>query len=78
MSIEIIGITATFFVLLSFLMRSAAKIRMINIVGAALFIIYGFLIGSFSTALLNAALIVIHAVYLCREYAANKSRIKLK
>ena len=73
MSYESIGLTATLFVLLSFLMQSVRMIRIINIIGAILFVIYGYLIGSVSTAVLNAALIVIHAVYLIR---GNKTKEK--
>lgn len=73
MNYESIGLTATLFVLLSFLMQSVKMIRIINIIGAILFVIYGYLIGSVSTAVLNAALIVIHAVYLIR---GNKTKEK--
>lgn len=61
---EAIGIVATLFVLASFLVNDIRKVRVINIVGAALFVVYGILIGAFSTWLLNAVLIVIHIYYL--------------
>ena len=64
MEYEIVGIAATLFVLLSFLMKKVETIRLVNIIGAALFVIYGYLIGSLSTWLLNGALIIIHSVYL--------------
>ena len=64
MDYEFIGIAATLFVLLSFLMKDAAKIRKINIVGAALFVVYGLLIGSISVWLLNAVLLLIHFRFL--------------
>lgn len=61
---ELIGIAGTLFVLLSFSMREIKKIRIINIVGAALFVIYGLLAGALSTWLLNGILIIIHLCYL--------------
>lgn len=64
MQYEIIGVLATLFVLASFLVNDMRKVRYINIVGAALFVIYGYLIGAFSTWLLNGLLIVIHIFYL--------------
>ena len=64
MNYEIIGIVATLFVLLSFLMKKIELVRIINIIGAIFFVVYGVLIGAFSTWLLNAILIVIHIVYL--------------
>lgn len=64
MQYEIIGIMATLFVLASFLVNDMRKVRYINIIGAALFVVYGYLIGAFSTWLLNGVLIVIHIFYL--------------
>lgn len=64
MQYEIIGIIATLFVLASFMANNVQKIRIINIIGAALFVVYGVMIGAFSTWLLNAMLIIIHIYYL--------------
>lgn len=64
---ELIGITGTLFVLLSFLMKDLKKVRIINIIGATLFVIYGLLIGALSTWLLNGILIIVHIVYLIKE-----------
>ena len=61
---ELVGITATLFVLLSFLMKDICTVRIVNIIGAWLFVVYGILIGSISTWLLNGALILIHIYYL--------------
>ena len=61
---ELIGIAGTLFVLLSFLMKDLKKVRIINIIGATLFVIYGLLIGALSTWLLNGILIIVHIVYL--------------
>lgn len=66
---EVIGIAGTLFVLLSFLMKDIRKVRIINIVGAVLFVVYGLLIGALSTWLLNGILVIIHIVYLLK---ANK------
>ncbi len=63
---EIIGIAGTLFVLLSFLMKDLIKVRIINIVGAVLFVVYGLLIGALSTWLLNGILVIIHIVYLLK------------
>lgn len=63
---EIIGLLATAFVLLSFLMRDVKKIRLINIVGATLFVIYGVLINSVSVWIMNGILIIVHIYYLLK------------
>ena len=61
---EIIGIVATLFVLLSFLFTSEKRIRQINIIGAAIFVVYGVIIGALSVYVLNGALIIIHVYKL--------------
>lgn len=67
MWIEAIGILATVFVLISFLFRNPKQIRIVNIIGAILFVVYGILISSLSVWLLNGALIAIHIYYLCKK-----------
>lgn len=64
---EIIGILASIVVLISFLFNNEKRIRMINIVGAILFVIYGILINAFSVWFLNGALILIHIYYLMKS-----------
>ena len=65
--IEIVGIVATLFVLASFVMRVEWKIRLINSVGALVFVIYGIIIGAWSVWILNIALMLIHIFYLTRR-----------
>ena len=74
MNCEPIGLTATLFVLLSFTMKKPETIRAVNIVGAFLFVVYGLLINSVSTWLLNGMLIGIHIYYLLKAYLEKKSR----
>lgn len=64
MQYEFIGIAASLFVLLSFVVNDIRQVRYINIIGAVLFVVYGYCIASFSTAFLNSALILIHVYYL--------------
>lgn len=73
---EIIGICATVFVLISFLMKDIKWVRIINIVGAVLFVVYGALIGALSTWLLNALLVIIHIAYLVRDEIKKRKEIK--
>lgn len=69
--IEIIGIIAGLIVLGSFLLKGERKIRSVNIFGAMVFVIYGILISSYATILLNGGLIVVHIYYL---YKRGKKR----
>lgn len=64
----------TIFVLISFLMKDIKAVRIINIIGAALFVIYGALIGALSTWLLNGVLIIVHIVYLIKGYKDSKRK----
>lgn len=64
---EIVGITGTLFVLLSFLMKDLKKVRIINIIGAVLFVVYGVLINAYSTWILNGVLIIIHIIFLVKR-----------
>ena len=57
---EIIGIIAAGFILLSFLYDGEWKIRIVNIIGAVLFVIYGLLIGALSVYMMNGILIIVH------------------
>lgn len=65
--IEAIGIVATLFVLLSFLFSNLKYIRIVNIIGAFLLVVYGVLINALSVWLLNGALIVIHIYFLRKK-----------
>jgi len=69
---EIIGIIATLFVLLSFLFTAEKRIRQVNIIGAAIFIVYGILITAHSVYILNAALIIIHLYKLYKGRERRK------
>lgn len=73
---EIIGICATVFVLISFLMKDIKWVRIINIIGAVLFVVYGALIGALSTWLLNALLVIIHIAYLVRDEIKKRKGVK--
>jgi len=70
---EIVGIAATLFVLISFLFGNEWKIRVVNLIGAIIFVIYGIAIGAFSVYLLNGALIIIHLVKLYQHFKKVKA-----
>lgn len=64
---ELIGVLASVMVLISFTMNGEKKIRLINIFGASLFVIYGLLIGAFSVWFLNGALLGLHIYKLKKD-----------
>ena len=69
MNYEIIGTMASAVVLFSFLVTGEKRIRLINIFGALLFVVYGALIKAFSVWFMNAALIIVHG---CQLILRNK------
>lgn len=66
MQVELLGTLASVFVLISFLMKGEKQIRIVNIVGAIIFVIYGVLLGAFSVWLLNGILCLVHLYKLIK------------
>lgn len=64
MMIEMIGYFGSVLVVISMLMTSVVKLRVVNMMGASIFTIYACLIHSYPTALLNAFLVVINSYNL--------------
>lgn len=65
--IELFGITASALVLISFLMKGERKIRLVNIVGAIIFIAYGIMLKSVSVTVMNVGLVIVHIYYLTKK-----------
>ena len=74
-AIEIIGYTGMAFVLISFLMRKIQWVRIVNMIGATLSLIYGILTFTIPTAALNGALLAINAVFVT-VFFINQKREK--
>jgi hypothetical protein len=70
--LEWIGYIASLIVLISLLMSSIKKLRWINLVGALVFGIYGFMIGSIPTGLMNVGIVVIDIYYLVKMYGSKE------
>lgn len=64
--IEMIGYLGSSLVLISFLMASVAKLRIVNSVGSVIFTIYAFIIKSYPTAVMNLCLVLINVYYLVK------------
>jgi hypothetical protein len=63
-TVELIGYLASGLIVLSLLMASVLKLRVINLVGAAVFTAYGVLIGSVPVVVANGAIVLIDLYYL--------------
>ena len=60
MIIEFVGYLGSFIVLISFLMSSVVRLRIVNGIGALIFAIYALIIRSYPTAIMNFCLIGIN------------------
>jgi hypothetical protein len=71
--VELIGYLASALIVLSLLMASVLKLRVINLVGAVVFTLYGLLIDSAPVVLTNGAIVVIDVYYLWRMWRERAS-----
>ena len=69
---EIIGYIASILVAVSLMMSSILKLRVINLIGAAFFTVYGLLIGAYPIVVVNFIIVLIDLYYLYEMYAAKE------
>ncbi len=69
--IEWIGYLASFIILVSLLMRSIKRLRIINMIGAGIFAFYGYQIGSAPVMIMNLGIFLINVYYLKQIYASS-------
>lgn len=69
--LEYLGYLASLIVLISLLMSSAKKLRLINLAGSLIFAVYGFLIHAYPVAVMNAAVAIINIYYLYKMYRSQ-------
>jgi len=65
---EYIGYLASAVLLLSFMMKKMTRLRIINTIGCAIFILYGSLIDSFPVIITNVAICLINLWYLLKAF----------
>lgn len=63
---EWLGMLGTLTIMIGFCSSSEKTIRVFDMIGSALFVVYGAMIGSLSTIILNASLILVH----CYKFAS--------
>lgn len=64
--IELMGYFASLVVLVSLLMTSVVKLRVLNSIGSAIYVVYALIIGSYPTALMNLGLVAINIYFLVK------------
>ena len=63
---EVIGYTGTALILLSMMMTSVVRLRILNMSGSVFSMIYGALCGTWPVFLLNLCMIIINLIQLIR------------
>ena len=70
--IEAFGYLGSFLVLVSMLMTSVVKLRIINTIGSLIFTVYAFIIKSYPTAFMNLCLVLINVHFLWKMSKKDK------
>ncbi len=78
---ELIGIAATLLVFVSMTFptltyKGSFWMRILNIIGSVVFVVYGALLPAISTAVLNGGLIIVNSYHLYKLIKANKNSKK--
>lgn len=77
MIIEAVGYLGSLLVLVSFLMVSVVKLRVVNTVGSFIFMVYALIIRSYPTAIMNFCLVLINLRFLYRLHKADEKNYDL-
>lgn len=71
MWLDYLGYLASAIVLISLLMSSTKKLRWINLVGSAIFAVYGYLVKAYPVGIMNSGIAFINIYYLYKMYSSN-------
>lgn len=72
--IELVGYLGSLLVVVSMLMTSVIRLRIVNSIGAGIFTVYALIIQSYPTALMNFCLVVINIYHLTRMYKDKRKQ----
>ena len=64
--LQLVGYFSTLLVLVSFLMTSVVKLRLVNLVGSGIFVVFAILTQSYPTAIMNIGICAINIYFLIR------------
>jgi hypothetical protein len=67
-----IGYLASVIIVVSMMMNSIIKFRWINLIGALLFSVYGFLIDAIPVGILNGVIVIVDIYYLAAIYSKKE------
>lgn len=70
--LEIFGYAGTVLVVLSMMMTSLTKLRILNVSGSIISAIYALICGAIPLAVMNICLIIINLFHLIKNYISKK------
>ncbi len=62
--VDIVGYAAMIALMISFTLKDIKKLRIVNTIGCILFVIYGFMLGSWPIIITNAFITSVNLYYL--------------
>jgi len=65
--LDIIAYIGSAFILISFMLKDQIKLRVLNSIGASIFIYYSISKGDYPVIFINASIVLINAVYIIRN-----------
>ncbi len=71
LNFELLGYLASLFVAISLMMRSLTRLRVINLVGCLLFVVYGLIIGAYPVAVMNTFILLVNLYHLQHSFKAT-------
>jgi hypothetical protein len=77
-ALELMGYLGSILILVSMLMTSVVRLRVINLIGSAIFAVYALLIKSYPTAFLNACLVGINVYQLLKLKRKTGKRYEIQ
>ena len=72
LDLQLVGYFSTLLVLVSFLMTSVVKLRLVNLVGSGIFVVFALLTKSYPTAIMNIGICAINIYFLIRLMKAKR------
>ena len=70
--LQLVGYFSTLLVLVSFLMTSVVKLRLVNLIGSGIFVVFALLTKSYPTAIMNIGICAINIYFLIRLMKAKR------
>lgn len=75
--LQAVGYFSTVLILISFLMTSVLKLRLVNLIGSAIFVVFAFLTQSYPTAIMNVGLCIINIYFIIRLLRSKRLTLML-